>query len=89
MLGDRLSAARRSYAVGLHRADRIGFERGSAGQPPEHAYRRPDYEQSYMQGWRRGANWNIGRLRGKAKTAAIFAYTSVVYGSALKNLAQM
>lgn len=82
-----VSKARRSYMVGMNTADRLGFEAGSKGEPPSHSYKRPDYAQSYQQGWRRGSNWRIGRLRGRAKSRAIFEQTTIIFGSALRNLA--
>jgi len=85
---DRVSVARRSYMVGLNRADRIGFERGSKGEPHDpNPYKRPDYAQCYEQGWRRGSNWRISRLRGKAKSKAIIEHTAQVFAPALRRLA--
>lgn len=84
---DRVSAAKRSYVVGLHTADRLGFEAGYRGEPPANPYKRADFAQCYTQGWRRGSNHRISKLRGKAKTRAIMEQTTVLFGPALRSLA--
>lgn len=86
-INDPPSKARRSYVVGLHTADRLGFEAGHHGEPPTNVYLRADYRQCYDQGWRRGSNHRIGKLRGKAKTRAIMEQTTVLFGPALRRLA--
>ena len=44
-----------NYITALHRADRIGFERGYNGTPLEPCpWSRSDYVTRYERGWRRG-----------------------------------
>lgn len=80
--------ARRSYMVGMNTADRRGFEAGNEGHSFEpNPYKREDYAQSYFQGWQRGANYRISKLRGKKKSTAIVEHTARVFAPALKRLA--
>ena len=70
------SKAEQSYVVGLDEADRLGFERGSRGEPHDPCpYKRGDYAKCYFDGWQRGCRWrasktsvpskDFDRLRGK------------------------
>jgi len=50
-----LASRANNYKTALHRADRIGFERGYNGTPMEPCpWSRSDFVMRYEQGWRRG-----------------------------------
>ena len=47
-----------SYVVGLNTADRLGFERGSRGEPYDPCpYTREDFAHCFFEGWQRGVQW--------------------------------
>jgi hypothetical protein len=61
---DRVTVGRQSYVVGLHAADRRGFERGSCGEPREpNPYKRTDFVLAYEAGWARGVKWRLTKSR--------------------------
>lgn len=50
------------HDVGLHEADRAGFERGSRGEKYEPCpYKREDYAHAFFDGWQRGCRWRASK----------------------------
>lgn len=60
----RVETGKQSYALGVHRADRSGFDHGYQGDHPANPYLHPAYRKAYNAGFDRGhalrANRNAG-----------------------------
>lgn len=77
----RVETGKQSYVLGVHRADRIGFDHGFNGEHAANSYLHPAFRKAYNEGFDRGHSLRAKRNGGVAKPGKAMGLEPMTAGS--------